>query len=143
MRDDFSNGPPNERWFFQWAKLAKEKCIYQWVGSAKEKWVFLQADRATKKERVILLHINPGRHNIGEVFKPAPVDKNIVMHFTQETTNINMPMKCVFCFHYRNINQNLLIFLISVYTCFIIFLQLVLFYSDLLMCFWKTMDVYM
>ena len=60
----------------------------------------------------MILRVIPGRHNKDEVLKPSPADKIIVMYLTKATTNLNVAMKCVFCFHYRNINEKLLIFLL-------------------------------
>ena len=67
------DGTANDRYFFHWSWLAKEK------------WVFQQPGRATKKGRWIALYINLGWQD--KIFKLS--DKRLIMNYL-----VNNKCKC-------------------------------------------------
>ena len=115
---DISNGPDQQM-----------RCnFFQTTGKRGIYFSTDQARPATKKGRQIILHVNPSRHNKDEVFKLAAMDKRI---------NVNVQIKCVFCFHYRNINKNLLIILLLFHVFHNLHAVCSFHNSDLLICFEK------
>ena len=81
--------------FFQqvwpcWKKI--NEISNSWPGSIKGKW--------------IMLCVSPGQHYKNKVLNWCHQIKKIMMYLTQATTNVNVPVKCVFSFHYRIVKEN-------------------------------------